>query len=226
MAKAVGYIRVSTDDQHLGMDAQRSSIAAWCEANGHELSAVHVDHGVSGGAPVDKRPGMLAAINELSDGAVLVAAKRDRIARSVIVAATVERLASKRGATVATADGVTSDDTPEGNLNRTIIYAFAEYEKAVIAARTAAALAEKRADGYRVGNCPFGYTADEDGRLVEDATEQEIIAIVLELRRRGVTLARVAEALNRKRFSTRTGARWTVSKVSHLARTAAAAATA
>ena len=73
----------------------------------------------------------------LQTGDVLVAAKRDRFARDVVVAATVERVAAKAGATVATADGMSAEDSPEGALLRTMVDAFAAYERAVIAARTA-----------------------------------------------------------------------------------------
>lgn len=57
--------------------------------------------------------------------AFFVAGKRDRIARDVVVAATVERLAQDVGARVVTRDGLSADDTPEGVLMRTLMYAFA-----------------------------------------------------------------------------------------------------
>ena len=53
----------------------------------------------------------LAALRVHGAG-VLVAAKRDRIARDVVVAATVE-LARDAESTVVTADGVTVEDTPK-----------------------------------------------------------------------------------------------------------------
>ena len=43
-----------------------------------------------------------------------MAAKRDRIARDVVVAATIERLVADAGARVVTADGVSAEQTPEG----------------------------------------------------------------------------------------------------------------
>src|SRR5713101_118682 len=113
---AIAYIRVSTDDQNLGPEAQRASIAAWAGHQGVRVAAWFTDQGVSGGKPVDDRPALLAALEGLrTHGAgLLVAGKRDRIARDVVVAATVERLAQDVGARVVTADGVSADDTPEG----------------------------------------------------------------------------------------------------------------
>lgn len=53
--------------------------------------------GVSGAASVEERPGLVAALAALRvhGAGVLVAAKRDRIARDTVVAAMVERAASK-----------------------------------------------------------------------------------------------------------------------------------
>ena len=59
---AVGYIRVSTEEQTLGPEAQRVALARWAEARKIQLVAVHEDRGVSGAAPLDRRPGLLAAL--------------------------------------------------------------------------------------------------------------------------------------------------------------------
>ena len=45
---AVGYVRVSTDDQNLGPQAQRAAIESWAAREGVQVAAWHVDQGVSG----------------------------------------------------------------------------------------------------------------------------------------------------------------------------------
>ena len=40
---AVGYVRVSTPDQVLGIDAQRAALTAWADRAGVELVAVYED---------------------------------------------------------------------------------------------------------------------------------------------------------------------------------------
>ncbi|MGD0947586.1 MAG: recombinase family protein [Candidatus Binatia bacterium] len=97
--RVIGYVRVSSDDQQLGPDAQRVALEQWCAANGGRLVLTCTDRGVSGGAALDQRPGLLAAlaaIKELAAGVLLVA-KRDRLARDTLVAATVEQLAETCG---------------------------------------------------------------------------------------------------------------------------------
>src|SRR5438067_4053500 len=126
--RVVGYLRVSTEEQSLGPAAQREALERWCKANGAELLQVHEDLGLSGGLPLDKRPGLLAALDSLRPlcAGVLLVAKRDRLARDVWVAAGAERLAQKAGARVLTADGTGNGDGPESELMRSIVDAFAQ----------------------------------------------------------------------------------------------------
>jgi DNA invertase Pin-like site-specific DNA recombinase len=195
----VGYVRVSTDEQRLGPEAQLAALRAWCEARGAELVSVHEDHGVSGAAELDKRPGLLAALDALSEhgAGVLLVAKRDRLARDVIVAAMVERMADRSGAAVVAADGAGEGEGPEALLMRRMVDAFAEYERAMIRARTRAALAAKSRRGERTGQVPFGYALAADGvRLVEHPGEQAVIREIREMRAAGMSLRAIADAVN------------------------------
>ena len=162
---------------------------------------------------------MLEAFGALrSAGAgLLVAAKRDRIARDVVVAATVEQMAREAGARVATADGVAVEDTPEGILMRGLMDLFAQYERAVIRARTRAALAVKRSKGQQyTRRAPLGFRF-EDGRVVEDLAERDMLARVREMKNRGFSLARVAGILNAEGARCR-GGRWHVTTLARALR--------
>ena len=218
-SKAVGYLRVSTDDQHLGPEAQRAALERWCEANGAELVSVHVDRGVSGGAPLDKRPALLEALDTVAESGAgyLVVAKRDRLARDVMVAAMVERMAERSGAVIVAADGAGNGDSPEALLMRRMVDAFAEYERAIIRARTRAALAVKRSKGEKTGGrCPFGYRLAADGvHLEPEAREQRVIGIVKALQADGLSLRAIAAEMNRRNVQAR-GRKWypmTISRV-------------
>ncbi len=154
--KVVLYVRVSTDEQALGPAAQRAAAQRWCEARGSQLVAVCEDLGVSGGAPLDKCAGLLSALRELeAHGAgVLLVAKRDRLARDVVKAAMVEQLASRAGAVVVSAAGEGEGTDPAAALMRTMVDAFAQYERALIGARTKAALAVTRRRASVWARCP------------------------------------------------------------------------
>ena len=205
---AIGYIRVSTDDQALGPEAQRAALEAWAARNGVDLVAVFEDLGVSGGAPLDKRPGLLAAVDALAEhgAASLVVAKRDRLARDTMAAAMIERLADRVGARIVSADGVGDGDGPESLLMRRIVDAFAEYERALIRGRTRAALAAKKARGELAGKVPFGCRVAADGRTLEaDAGEAAVVDAVRELRAAGLSIRGIAAELDRRGFRSRAG---------------------
>jgi len=213
-SKVVGYVRVSTDEQAHGADAQRDALARWCDAHGAELVAVHEDPGVSGGASLDARPGLLAAVDALRehDAGVLLVAKRDRLARDVVLAAMIERLAAREGARVASAAGEGTDgaaDDPTALLMRRMVDAFAEYERAIIRARTKAALAAKQARGERTGGIPYGCSLADDGRTLEDnPAELEVMGAARELRAAGLSLRKVGAELEARGLLPRSGGRW------------------
>src|SRR5437764_11857159 len=64
---AVGYIRVSTEEQQLGPRAQRTALERYCKAHSLRLVAVFEDLGKSGTLAMAKRPGFMAALGGLRD---------------------------------------------------------------------------------------------------------------------------------------------------------------
>lgn len=217
---AVAYLRVSTDRQELGPEAQRASIEAWARAQGVTVVAWHTDAGVSGGSDLDARPELAAALGSLKAhrAGVLVVAKRDRIARDVAIAIAIERAVSRLGARIASADGVANGDTAADSFLRTILDGAAQYERALIRQRTKAALKAKRARGERAGNVPFGFTALVSGALAEHEGEQAIIGHVRTLRAAGLTLRGIVAELARGGFVGRTGRALALPQVARIAR--------
>lgn len=221
-ALAVAYLRVSTDDQALGPEAQRASIEAWAAARGVVVVAWCCDQGVSGAAPIDKRPALLDALAALREhgAGVLVVAKRDRLARDSMIAAMVERMAAAAGADVLSAAGEGEGDGPEALLMRRLIDAFAEYERALIAARTRAALAVKAGRRELVGAPRLGERVAADGVHVErDGAEAEALALIEALRRQGMTIRGIADELTARGVPAR-GGRWHPTTVARVLRRA------
>ncbi len=206
--RAVAYIRVSTDRQELGPEAQRHEIAGWAQRAGVEVVAWHEDRDVSGATPAAKRAGFLGALADVrhQGAGLLVAAKRDRLARDVVVAATIEQLVQDAGGRVVTADGVSAEATPEGALMRVLLDAFAAYERARIRGRIVAAMAVMRRRGQFLGEAPLGF-ARAGAMLAPDAIEQAALGRIRELRAGGPSVRRIAERLNAEGVPAR-GARW------------------
>jgi DNA invertase Pin-like site-specific DNA recombinase len=215
---------VSTEqqaDSGLGIEAQHACIAAAVKRLGFELGRTFVDAGTSGSLTIEDRPVLLDAVAALRRGDVLLVAKRDRLGRDVIGVAVIERLIAKRGARVVSAAGEGTDsDDPAALLMRRLIDSFAEYERALIAARTRAALAAKRRRGERVsGIIPFGYRLGMDGRSLEpQANEQRALAMIRLMKGSGASLRAVASELNRQGLVTRAGTMWRFEYVRSLLR--------
>ena len=220
--KVIGYIRVSTDEQHLGPEAQEEALRSWCTSNNAELVGIHTDRGMSGGAPLDKRLGLLSAVAALQEeGAqVLLIAKRDRLARDVMVAAMVERMVAKAGAKLIAASGEGNGDGPESLLMRRMVDAFAEYERALIRSRTKAALQVKKSRGQRTGQVPYGKQLSSDGVHLEDnEQEQAILRGILSLREEGLSIRAIAERLNLQATPAR-GKKWHPTTVARILKAA------
>lgn len=212
--QVVGYVRVSTDEQSLSVDAQQQALERWCQAHQSQLMAVYTDVGVSGGTPLEKRPGLLSALNALTRGRVLLVVRRDRLARDTLTAAMCEKIAQKVGASIMTVSGEGNGEGPEAQLMRTILDAFAQYEKALIALRTKAGMARKREKGERLGMVPYGWQLDADGvHLIDHAPEQAVIATVRVLRASGLSYRAIADELNRRGLVNRAGGRFNHTQV-------------
>jgi len=181
---AIGYLRASTDEQHLSPKAQAAALDDWAAREGVRLLAVFSDLGVSGAAPVSERPGLVAALAALtaSGAGLLVASARSRLARDAGIVRTIATEAGGAGAVVRTADGTSDAKGSAGVLTRGMHDLVATWERAVIRERTTAALRVKAARGERVGTVPFGSKVAADGvQLVPDEPEQAVIRRVAEL---------------------------------------------
>ena len=94
-AKAVAYIRGSDAKQALTPAVQRAAITAYASSNGFEVVSWH-EETVCSVTEVELRvalTGALAAVVEHGAG-ILVVAKRDRLARDVVISSLLGRLLS------------------------------------------------------------------------------------------------------------------------------------
>jgi len=167
---AVAYLRASKDEQKLSPETQRAAIEAWATREVVRVIAWRVDQGVTSVTPVEDPPALVRALGELRArrAGALVCAKRDRIARDAVLAATVERAVESAGAVLVSASGEGNGTTPTDMMVRGIVDVFAQYERGLIQIRTKAALAAKRARGEKTGgDVPYGYRVASDGSHLE-----------------------------------------------------------
>lgn len=202
------YTRVSTDEQAasgLGLAGQMAACETFAAKAGHTIAGVYTDAGVSGAAGIEDRPGLMAAVAGLRRGDALVIAKRCRLGRDQMAILMIEKAVSRKGAVILSSDGIGNADDPASQFMKNVIDAASVYERGLIRSRTKAALAAKRAAGELAGEVPFGWQADEDGKLIELADEQAILRIIGELRQAGVSLRKIAAILTEAGHRTKKG---------------------
>jgi DNA invertase Pin-like site-specific DNA recombinase len=220
-SKAVAYLRVSTDEQHLGPAAQRAAIEAWAARKGVTIDSWHEDTDHGGALGIEQRPGLSSAMTALkgSRARYMLVAKRDRLARDVELAGFLDGKARACGAIVVTADGLGEQQTMADHLTARMMDVFAEYERGLIRERTRNALAVKRRRGERVSrHPPYGFSLD-DGRLVPHEGERATIVRIAVLAAEGLSLMKIATALERAGHLSRApGGRWHKTTIDRLVR--------
>jgi DNA invertase Pin-like site-specific DNA recombinase len=195
---AVGYCRASKEDQRLTAAAQRAAIEGWATREGVSVVAWHTDQDVCSVTSLEERPGLVSAMASIRDmsAGLLIIAKRDRLARDVVLAASIERAVNGLGARVVSAAGEGNGDGPSDLFMRGVIDCVSQYERDLIRSRTKAALAVKSDRGERVGSIPFGFRVKDDGAtLEEDVIEQATILEAKLLTRRGLSYRETARTL-------------------------------
>jgi len=210
MKQAIGYVRVSTEQQAsegVSLEAQRAKIEHWCKANDYELVNVYVDAGISGKS-MDKRPGLLDALKSLETGMALVSYSLSRLARSTKDALSIGESVAKKKADMVSLTEQIDTTTAAGKMMFQMLSVLAEFERNLVAERTTNALQHKKRTGQKYTNqTPYGFEAIE-GRLVQVQQEAEIVAEIQASRTGGNTLQFIADDLNGRGIPTKTGKTW------------------
>lgn len=188
-----GYIRVSTDEQTrdgLSLTHQEHKIRGYCELFGLELVRIERDAGVS--AKSLDRDGLRSVLDDLRRGRVagLVIYKLDRLTRSLgDWSNLIDELFSKTaGRHLHSVEEKIDTGTASGLLVLDVLMSVAQWERRIIAERTADALQGKISRGERCGRIRFGKSLAADGKtLVDHPEEQRALGFMREWRAQGKT---------------------------------------
>lgn len=215
MKKAIGYIRVSTEqqaDEGISLAAQRAKITAWCELNDYELIAIYEDAGISG-KTVIKRTQLQAALAEMKKGMALVVYSLSRLARSTKNCIEIADELKNKGSDLVSLTEKIDTSSAMGEFFFTLIAALGQMERKVIGERTKAALAHKKEIGEKYAPIPFGYT-EVNKRLEVVKYEADLVTEIFNKRASGETLQSIAHALNEQGVIGKQGGKWYASSVS------------
>ncbi len=207
--RAVGYVRVSTEEQADGhsLDAQRREIARHCERHGYELVRIYADEGVSAHTEkIEKRP-MLAALLDASSRRefdVVVVHTIDRWARNVGVQRQALQYLGQFNVGFASVTENIDFTTPAGKLMLTMIGGVSEFFSDQLAVHVSKAFRERAENGLPPGPVPFGYVAPSPGAIPGVVPgEGEAVAEVFRQRAQGESYGAIARWLNAEGFETR-----------------------
>lgn len=175
--KAIGYIRVSTEDQAregISLDNQESKVRAYADLHGLELVEVIRDEGVSGKSLERSGFERLQGILDAGKAQTVIVYKLDRLSRKTVdILNTLEAWEKKEIVFHSITDNIDTK-TAAGKFLLTILSALAQMERDLIAERTIDALSYKKKNREWLGRVPFGYRI-EGSRLVENPEEIETI---------------------------------------------------
>lgn len=217
MKKYIAYLRTSTKDQTLGIEAQRIKAQAYADATGGQIVGEFSEH-ESG--KVDNRPELAKAIAECEKhGAILLIAKLDRLSRRVSFLFELKELLDAKGLEAVCVD---MPEVMQSTLMLGVMASLAQQERELISERTKAALQAKKAQGIALGR-PKGSKMDEAVKAsVEkrkndaDVWAQANLPGILRMKKNNMSLNQIAMTLNDQGTPTRRGGAWTATSVRNL----------
>lgn len=212
LKNAVGYIRVSTENQakddKYGIESQKSAILTYADKNDYCIVDWKVDE-ISGTA--DDRP----AFNQILSGDVItnppieavIAFKTDRIARDTKLYFYYLYVLEKRNIKLLSTQEEFAEGSEFANIYRSLMLFVAEQERKNIALRTSRGRSTKaQCGGYSGGRAPFGYMVS-NGKLVINEQERPIVEYIFQEHEKGVPMLTISERLNDMGYKSRKGGR-------------------
>lgn len=201
----VAYGRVSTveqADEGASKGVQWNAIRREAEYRQYDIPDDFwcFDPGLSG--KDTNRPELIKAFNIIAAGKArgIIVSKLDRLSRSLLDFATITAQSQKGKFNIVALDLGLDMSTPTGEMMASILAVFAQFERRVIGQRTRDGLAEKKAQGVRIGRPPVLPT--------------KILTVIVAAREEGKSFRYIADFLNTSKTPTpQGGAQWYPSTV-------------
>ena len=179
MPAAVGYARVSTDEQRKennSIPVQNRKIAGYCAENGIDLLKVFEE---SESARTMERPQLLAMIDfcRKSRGKVttLVVSDLSRLARNVTDQALIVMQLSGVGVKLVSVDEPLTDDSATGQFLRNMLGSVNQLFSDALAERTRERMKAQVKQGRFLWSAPLGYV-NKDRQLLRDPDRAPLVA--------------------------------------------------
>ena len=204
--KAAIYCRVSTYDQSTGeyssLHGQEDLLKNYCKLQGWEIYDIYKD-AVSGSNLEREELQRLMLDAEDKKFHIVAATKLDRVSRSVIDFLELDKKLRDLGIDIVITTQNIDTTTSTGKMQRTILLAFAEFERDVIAERTREKLFVQAQQGFwGGGHSPLGYDV-MDKKLVINSEEAQLVKRIFEYYLELPSTSKVTTRLNTEGYTSK-----------------------
>lgn len=219
---AVGYIRVSTEEQAregYSLENQIVEIKKKCKNEGWELLKIFDDKGISG-ALLEERIGLKAMLRFIKEQKVnyLVIYKLSRLSRKIVDVVTIADFLEKNSTYLISIEDKIDTSSPIGRYFLVFASIFADMERENLIVQVKGGMSQKARQGeWNGGKPPFGYDLI-DKKLVINKEKAEIIKLIFSEYLKGNGYKAIAAMLNERGIRTNTGKTFSGTAVKNILR--------
>ncbi len=200
------YVRVSTDKQAIegeSLEEQEQKLKDFCKQRNWNVVKVYCEEGRS--AKDTNRPKFKELLKDVENRVIdtVVVKKLDRLSRSIIDFERIYNFLESHNVDLVSLHENFDTTTAMGRAVIRIVMVFAQLEREQTSERTLDVLEHRAKDGlWNGGYPPLGYDLN-DGHLVVNPKEAEIVRIIFQKYLEVASYRKVAEFLNSKGYKTK-----------------------
>ena len=217
MKNAVIYARYSSDRQREeSIEGQIRVCQDYARRNGFNIINIYTDRALTGRS--DKRPGFQMMIRDAATHTFqyVIVYKLNRFSRDRYDSANYKHKLKKQGVKLLSAMENISDD-PAGILLESVIEGISEYYSAELSENVIRGMTQSALEGkWPGGNIPLGYKLDKENRLIIDEGKAPIVRAVFQMFLDGMSVPRIVQELNNKKYTTNAGKEFSRSRVYYI----------
>lgn len=220
MKQAIGYIRVSTEqqsgDDRYGVSVQKGVIERYAKDNGYEIVEWKIDKASGATDHREKLDEILYGDVMNPPISAVIIFKNDRLARDMKLYFYYSFVLEKKNIKLLSTQEEFEEDSELANIYRALLQFVAEQERRNIALRTGQGRIQKASfGGYAGGRCPYGYQVIH-GRLIVHPEEKKIVRRIFESRDAGMTYQDISDELYDSGYRSRVGKRLSTNTVRNI----------
>ena len=206
----LGYVRCSRETQENSVETQKDMIKDFCIRNSIFIDDVIVDFGVSGSGDKTKmRDGYNTILNLIEDGEVesVVVISLSRWGRNLgEIYKSVELMVEKGVSFYSIKENIDTSSI-YGRFTINLLSSLYEMELGLIKERVSDTLRVKKENNKVYSPIPYGKNRVGDN-LISNPKEEKMIRKMIRLRKLGNTYQYICDFLNRNKYKTKNGKKW------------------